>query len=569
MAFDALSLSVISKELRNSLIGGKITKIYQPERDEIILFVWNKQSFKLLISANASVNRIHLTDKLTENPQSAPSFCMLLRKHLTNAVITDIYQMPYERVLDFSLNCKNELGYEKTYHLIFELTGKTSNIILTDSEYIIADSIKHLPQDINSSRLIMSGNKYSFFDAQNKLLPFELERIRQLLEQSHTSIKDLLIENLLGVSQDTVKEFVYGTDDNDRSPTNINAVLNNIADYQTRIDSPTPNIVFVNGSPTDVLPFDYKSKHGEKMYYNTLNSAHDNYYYFLDKYQRFRDKAKSITAIVKNAISRTEKKLAIQKQSLLDAQDNIKYKEFGDLILSNIYKIKNQAAYLETENYFDKDYATVRIPLEANLSPQQNAQNYYKKYQKQKSTILHNSKLVKDNTELLNYLQTVKQSLLYCNELSDLSEIQSELISQNIIKEKKTQKKQKELPSKPLLYNVYGFDIWVGKNNTQNDYVTFKLAQSTDIWLHTQFVHSSHTVIVSNGNAIPDNVLSVAAEITAYFSQARQGSKIAVDYTLKCNVKKPRKSPIGFVTYDSYKTIIVNPNEHKQLLKQL
>ena len=567
MAFDALSLSVLQCELQKKLVDGKITKIYQPEKDEIILHIFNKGNHKLVISSNASVNRIHLTDKPTEAPQVAPSFCMLLRKHLTNATITNIQQMPYERVLDFSLKSKNELGYTNQLHLIFELTGKTSNLILCKEDYTVIDSIKHLPQDLSTQRIVMAGSKYSFFAQQDKILPFEFDKLQNLITQSVTPLRTLLKENLLGVSIDTINEFLYGIDEENHSLLNAQRVIDNAKQYQANLQNPRPNVVLQNGSPTDANPFDFKSKKGEKLYFETLNQAHDYYYHQQDRFQRFRDKAKSISTIVKNAISRTEKKIAIQRQSLLEAQESQQNKLFGDLILANIYNVKPNATTLNAINYYHEDCPTVAIPLDATLSPQQNAQNYFKKYRKQKSTVEHNTKLIEENLKLLDYLQSVKQALSYCNETGDLAEIHQELVEQGIIKEKKSNKKQTLPPTKPLEYLVDGYTVYVGKNNLQNHHVTFKLSKPEDLWLHTHDVHSSHAIIVKKDEDIPDNVLVTVAEIVAWFSQARQGGKVAVDYTPKMYVKKPNKAPSGFVIYNTYYTHIATPNEHNELKK--
>ena len=565
MAYDALTLSVLCEELSGALVGGKITKIYQPERDEIILFVFNKQTYKLLISSNAGVNRIHITEMPTDNPKTAPSFCMLLRKHLTNATIAAITQMPYERVLEFALQVTDELGYKKDMKLIFELTGKTSNIILTEGNYTVLDSIKHLPQDLDSKRIIMSGAKYSFFPPQNKIVPFDLPRVREFLSTCNLPLRKTLPEVLLGVSQSTVNEILYKIDENDHTVVNHSLVVDRIAQYKANLAHKRPNVVLRDGNPIDVNPFDYQSVVGEKIYFETLNAAHDYYYFLLDKTQRALSKAKSISTIVKNAVSRTEKKLAIQRQSVLEAESREQFKHYGDLILSNVWQIKQGS-----EAFTCYDYETeqnVTIPLDKQLTPQQNAQAYYKKYRKLKSSAEHNGKLIEENTKLLEYLTTIKASLKYCVEAEDLQQIREELIELGLIREKQQSKKKENAPVKPLRYDVEGYVVYVGKNNAQNNYVTFKLAKPEDVWLHTQKIHSSHVVIVNDKNCpVPDSVIVTAAEICAYYSQANAGSKIAVDYTAKSNVKKPNKAPLGFVVYDVYKTILVNPDRHVTLL---
>ena len=568
MAYDALSLSVLANEFNSLLVGGKITKIYQPEKDEIVLFVFNKVTRKLVISANATVNRIHLTDMPTDNPKTAPSFCMLLRKHVTNATITAVKQMPYERVLDFSLVGSDELGYKTQLHLVFELTGKTSNIILTDCNYVILDSIKHLPQDMDCKRLIMTGAQYNFFLPQDKLFPFDFPRVREFLSTCNAPLRHALAENLLGVSNATVNEILYGIDENDHTTINNDKVIQRLSYYEKNLKAPTPCVVMQHGAPMDVCPFPYQSVKGELTHFDTLNAAHDHYYYLLDKTQRFNDKAKAITQVVKNAISRTEKKLAAQRQSLLDAENRETLRQYGDLILSNIWKIHQGCETLTCENYFDNN-TTVTVPLDKMLSPQQNAQAYYKKYRKAKSAVEHNQKLVEENTRLLEYLQTVRESLRYCTEADDLAEIRSELVAIGLVKETHTgKKKQIEPPVKPLCYNVHGYTVYVGKNNLQNNHVTFKLARQTDVWLHTQKIHSSHVAIIAqDGEIIPDQVIVGAAEICAYYSQGNGGAKIPVDYTQRQNVKKPNHAPPGFVVYNTYQTILVTPNRHTEWLQ--
>lgn len=566
MAYDALSLSVLCEEFANTLVGGKITKIYQPERDEIVLFVFNKQTYKLLISANAGVNRIHITEMPTDNPKTAPSFCMLLRKHITNATITGIYQMPFERVIEFSLQVSDELGYKKDMKLIFELTGKTSNIILTDGNYIVLDSIKHLPQDLDSKRIIMSGAKYNFFLPQDKICPFDFARVREFLSSCNTPLRKTLPEVLLGVSQTTVNEILHGMDENDHTIVNHSLVVDRLAQYKANLSHKKPNVILVDGTPVEACPFEYQSKKGERLYFDTLNRAHDNYYFLLDKAQRFNDKAKSVSTVVKNAISRTEKKLAIQRQSVLEAQSRETYKQYGDLILSNLWQIGKDSESLRCYDYYNS--CEVTIPLDKILTPQQNAQAYYKKYRKLKSSAEHNTKLVEENQKLLDYLLTIKQSLKNSTEPDDLQQIRDELAALGLIRDKQTKKKI-DVPVKPLHYVIGGYNVYVGKNNVQNNFVTFKLARANDIWLHTQKIHSSHVIIVNDKDGdVPDDVIVAAAEVCAYYSQASGGSKIPVDYTAKTNIKKPNKAPLGFVVYSVYQTVLVNPDRHIAQLQQ-
>ncbi len=563
MALDALTLSVITNELAQTLVGGKINKIMQPERDEVILNIYNnRNNHRLLLSANASVNRVHLTEYAVTNAPNAPSFCMLLRKHLLNATITGITQMPYERVIDITLLNKDELGYTGTLHLIFELTGKTSNTILTNENYVIFDCIKHLPQDLSTTRLIMAGGKYSFFPPQNKLLITDSKAIAELITTSSENIITLLASNVLGVSTETITEMLFRLDSDDHSQENCDKINTAISSYLTLLGS-NPNVVFNNGTPKGAYSHEYHIK-GERMYFDSLNTAHDKYYYYLDRGQRFKNKSKSTTTIVKNAISRCEKKIAIQKQSIIEASTSTTNKTYGDLILSNLHMIKGNQTELNAIDYMQEDCPTVTIPLEGNLSPQQNAQKYYKKYHKQKSTIEHSTKQIEENSKLLDYLLSIQQSLKNCTDSNDLNDIVVELREINLIKDKKS--KIAPSNSSPIVYNVDGYKILVGKNNLQNNDLTFKIAKPHDMWLHTQSVHSCHTIIVTEGKEIPDNVLLIASQITAYYSQSRNSSKILVDYTVKSNIKKPPKARLGYVIYHVYNTIIVDPHQHSQYI---
>ncbi len=565
MAYDSLTLSILVKELNIALLGAKINKISQPERDEIFLHTFGKGNNKLVISANATINRIHLTANNLASPVTAPNFCMLLRKHISNATITNIEQMPFERVVDFTLETKNDLGYFETKHLIFELTGKTSNIILTNSDYVIFDTLKHLPTDINTERILLNGAKYQFFPVRDKITINETEKIELLVTSSNIPLKSLLLDYLLGVSVSTINEIMYSIDENNHSQINAKRIIDSITNYKQNIENPKPNIVFCNGVPNEVYPFDYHSVKGEKRYFETLNNAHDQFFILKDNALRYQQKSKTVSNAVKNAISRTEKKIAIQAESLIDCQDYEKYKTMGDMILGNIYLLKPNATNLTAIDYSNEDCKEITIELDKNLSAQRNAQEYFKKYRKQKNTIEITKNIIEDNKKQLDYLRGVAQFIKFCDNDNDLNEINEELVNAGVIKEKSN--RVKKLPqSKPLHYNIEGFDIFVGKNNVQNDFLTNKMAKSDDIWLHTQSIHSSHTIIISNNISIPDEVILLSAEITAFYSQAQQGTKIAVDYTPKKYLSKPKKAPLGFVVYDQYNTVIVNPNPHLEFV---
>lgn len=562
MAFDALSLSLLIKELREKAIGAKLNKIFQPEKDELHFLLFNGGSFRLVLSANASVNRFCVTAFPAENPLAAPSFCMLLRKHVAGGVISGITQQPFERVVELTIENKNELGYKQTKRLIFEVTGKSANIILTDENYTILDTLKHFDADLNSQKLLVAGAKYRFFE-KTRLYPDEGEKIAAAAREFNGDLFDFFASTVAGLSPRTIRELCAAAGDQKK---NAAAALES---YLKKLLSPKPQIIFDKGRPCDVVPFDYESYNGEKIYFETLNAAHDRFYHEKDKALRFAEKSKSISTVIKNALIRTEKKLGLQKQALIEAQDGEKYRIFGDLILSNLHRIKKSDEKLTAQNYYEDACPETEIPLNKALTPQQNAQQYYKKYNKLKKSLLYNRKLVEENSELVDYLKSLSYSVSISEE-SDLPQIEEEMKRAGLIKVKKnsaSKNKDKEILSAPKRYEIEGFSVFVGKNNLQNEQVSFRIAKAKDIWLHTQTIHSGHVAIITEGREVPPSVLLKAAEITAFFSQARSGTKIAVDYTLRANVKKPSGAKTGFVTYTDFSTLIVNPDEHTELLK--
>ena len=562
MAYDALSLSVLTSEFNAVLLDAKINKIYMPNSDEVLFLLYaNKKTYRLVISCNTNLNRIHLTNQESENPQNAPAFCMLLRKYLTGSVITQIYQQPFERVIDFSIDTKNELGYTYSVHLIFELTGRDSNLILTDADYKIIDSLRRFSVDLEASRIVLPNAVYKFFPPQEKFSIDAFSDIKNAALKT-VDIRDFLTKNVMGIAHSTAYEISVLAQNDAKN------IDNALKIYLDNLKNKKPNVIFVNDAPFDVFPFEYISKTGQKVFYNTLNEAHDAFFSQKESHRRFSERSKSINTVLKNAINRTEKKLGLQRQAMLEAENSEQNRIFGDLILSNLHNISKHADYLTTVNFFDESNSLITIPLDKRYTPQQNAQIYYKKYAKQKNSLTVNAKLVEENNQILNYLKSVAQSVKNCTQSEDFEQVTQELTENGFIKAKKADSRKKaQSRITPLIYEVEGFTVTVGKNNVQNDYVTFKIAKGADLWFHTQKIHSSH-LIISNPNhtEIPDSVIKTAAEITAYFSQGVSGSKIPVDYCLKKYVKKPIGAKCGFVTYTDYLTIIVDPIRHEESL---
>ncbi len=556
MPLDALTLNVIVQELQTSLRGCRITKIHQPENDEISLVLHGNANLRLVLSANPTLPRIHLTGTVKENPYNAPSFCMLLRKHLLNGTIQDVSQTPLERAVDLTVQTKNDFGYLQTKHLIAEITGKSANLILTDERYVIIDTLKHLPMDVSSKRNLLAGFPYPALTQSGRFAPWDDALKERILSAEPDQAVAVLRASVQGAAAQSVTEMAG-------SFTTSAELWQNVQTFTERLRHPQPNVTLKeDGTFLDFYPFDYRTIPYQKRFFATLNEALDAYYAARDTAFRFRDHAHGVATVVKNAVARAEKRLGIQMQALEDCKNYDTLRETGELILANLYLIPRQANEITVDDYYRGGTRT--IPLDPTLSPQQNAQKYFKKYAKQKSTVEHTLTLTEETKSLLDYLQTVQISLKYSTSPADLEQIKQELAQAGILKTKQKRQagKTKEIPNKPLHYLVGGYDVFVGKNNLQNEYVTFRLADGNDLWFHTKHVHSAHVLL--KGSDVPNEVLQTTAEITAFFSQT--DTKTEVDYTQKKHVKKPGGAKPGFVTYTNYETCYVAPNEHRELL---
>ena len=559
MPLDSITLGVLVKELNTKLIDSKITKISQPEKDEIVLHIFCGQNLKLLISANAALPRIHLTNSVKENPLTAPAFCMLLRKHLTNGTITSIRQQPFERVIIFDIFAGNEMGDKETKHLIAEIIGKAANLFLTDESYRILGTFRQMPLSTLNSRPSLPGQTYEFL-SQERISPDNFSEIENILSSANPQDPiSFLQEKLFGLSWSTLQEII-------QTETNSKKICKRFAEFYDSLNAPNPIVVFDNQQkPIDVLPIDYKTISNFKKTYSSLNEAFDDYFQQKDAVQRHGEKTRQYATIIKNAIARITKKIALQRETLLEAENNEQNKICGEIILANIYKIKKGDKELIAQNYYDESSVEIKIPLNDLLNPQQNAAKYFKKYSKEKKTVEYTTKLLVENQAQLDYLLSIKQSLNNPLSSSDMDEIAIELDSLKLTKKEKTTKKKKQMPQvKPMRFEIDSFTVFVGKNNIQNDKLVSSAAPN-DIWMHTKDLHSAHLIILSNNQVIPDKVLLTCAQITAYFSEGKDSTKIAVDYTLKKHIKKPGGSPPGFVTYTNQQTIIVDPLSHSDL----
>lgn len=563
MPLDGILVNALVYELNNDLTGATIQKIYQPEKDELFLLLHTKQGpQRLIISANAANPRAHLTKTVKENPASPPMFCMLLRKKISGGKILSVTQPGLERVIDIAIESYTELGDLTVKHLIAELMGRHSNIILADEEGKIVDSIKHVDISVSSIRYVLPGLTYLPPPSQGKLNPLsasldEIENALYSLNEG-ADVSSGLVGIFTGFSPLAAREISNGI----AAETSVSQIIDKLEEMVKRIKKCDfePCIIFEEEKIVDYWAFNVNQYKGLRTITqkDSISEAMDEFYLLRDLGERKKQRAQALNKSVTNALERCRKKLLLQQQTLKDALKKDNYKIKGDLIIANIYRIESGMDKVSLENYYEEGSPLIDIELDKRLSPSKNAQRFYSRYNKAKVA----EKMVSEQMELnlleIKYLESVLHSIAEANMSGDLEEIRQELINEGYIRKvSKKKEKEKKHAFAPLEFELDGFKIFVGKNNRQNDYLTLKIAYSNDIWLHTKDIPGSHVIIKSGGSQVPDDVLLYAARLAAKHSKAGAGAKTAVDYTSVKNVKKPSGAKPGMVIYENYKTLYV------------
>ncbi len=580
MALDGVFLYKLKNEM-SFLKGAHLDKIYQPSKDELVFLLRCKEgSFRMLLSARSGASRIHFTSSRPENPASPPMFCMLLRKYLGSARITDIIQNGFERVITLVFSSTNEMGDVISLSLVCELIGNQSNIILTDQNNIIIDAL-HRSDLENSGRIIQTGARYTFPTPTKKLNLLENKTdfvTKKILSLGEIPLWKAFIDTIEGISPLVAREIAYRICDSEKTVNelsdaekmNITGVLNALLSDIT--DNNTPVLLLDgNGIPKD-FSFTHINQYQplltEKLY-PSFSQLLDAFYSEKENAERIHRNAQDIFKLLYVLINRTEKKIALRKKELLDCKGKEKLRIFGELIKANLYRLSSGMTSFDTENYYDENLSKITIPLDKALSPSANADKYFKEYKKSCTAEKLLSELIEKAESDLIYFYSVLDELSRAQSLSELNEIRDELTQSGIIKAPKNVPKKKKDNLQFLQFTTpNNKKILVGKNNCQNDLLTLKTAAKQDIWFHTKNLPGSHTVLISDSNDIKEEDIIYAASVAAYHSKAKESSNVPVDYTLIKYVKKPAGAKPGMVIYTNEKTVYVSPYYFKTNLDE-
>lgn len=562
MAFDGITVAAVVDELKEKLLNTRINKIAQPESDELLLTIkGNSTQYRLLVSADASLPLIYLTEDNKTSPMNAPAFCMLLRKHIQNGRIVDVYQPGLERVIVFVVEHLNEMGDLCRKKLIVELMGKHSNIIFCNEDDIILDSIKHISGMVSSVREVLPQRAYFIPKTEEKIELKEASKdmITGRVFEKALPLYKALYGQITGVSPILAQEMCYRAGlDADRAANSFEApdrekMYEAIMQIALIIENGdySPVVYYENKIPKEysALPLTLyeKSAGVSAREYDSVSELLCSYYAEKNKVTRMRQKTVDLRKIISNAIERNAKKLDLQLKQLKDSDKKDKYRIYGELLNTYGYGIEEGAKEAELINYYDN--TTVKVPLDPTLSAKDNAKKYFDKYSKLKRTAEALQTLTKETEEELKHLETVAVCIDLAEREEDLIQIKEELIESGYVKRKGVGKKEK-ITSKPYHYvSRDGIDIYVGKNNFQNEELTFKISTGNDWWFHAKGMPGSHVIMKTDLKEIPDSSFEDAARLAAYYSKGREQDKVEVDYIQKKNVKKPNGGKPGFVVY--------------------
>ncbi len=569
MAFDGITVASLRTELSKALTGGRITKIAQPEADELLLTIKNnKNQYRLLISASASLPLLYLTDSNKPSPMTAPGFCMLLRKHLGGGKIIGVTQPSLERILQFEIEHLNELGDLCRKLLIVELMGKHSNLIFCREDGMILDSIKHVSSAVSSVREVLPGRTYFIPVTQEKLDPmtFDGNTMLQAILRKPLPLGKAVYTTLTGFSPVMAEELCHRSSlDSHRPPSELtknqqemllHQLLRILADIKAEQFAPR---IFCQGKePVEfsALPLTIYDDL-EARPFSSISNLLETYYASKNTITRIRQKSSDLRRIVQTALERSRKKYDLQARQLKDTEKREKYKIYGELLHAYGYNLEEGARSLDALNYYTNE--TITIPLDSQLTPQENAKKYFDKYGKLKRTYEAVTELLAETEKEVAHLESISQALDIALSEEDLVQIREELMESGYIRKRRSQDKKPKITSRPFHYlSSDGFHIYVGKNNLQNDELTFKFSSGNDWWFHAKGTAGSHVILKSEGKEVPDRAFEEAGRLAAYYSKSRGNEKVEIDYVEKKHVKKPGSAKPGFVVYYTNYSLVID-----------
>lgn len=573
MAFDGIVIANLVKDLIDKIVSGRISKIAQPEKDELLLTIkGNRENFRLLISANASLPLLYFTETNKPSPLTAPNFCMLLRKHIANGRIVSISQPGLERIVRIEIEHLDEMGDLKRKFLIVELMGKHSNIIFCDDENKILDSIKHISAQVSSVREVLPGREYFIPHAGEKKDPLTIteEEFKELIGKTPQNLSKALYTDLTGLSPTVSAELCHlasldgdisAKDFSDSELTHLYHAFTWIMD-DVRQGNFTPNIIYQKEKPVEFasIPLsmfsggDYRS-----VSFPSISALLERYYAERNTVSRIHQKSTDLRKILTNSLERSYKKRDLQQKQIKDTEKREKFRIYGELLNTYGYGIQEGEKSFRCLNYYDNTEIT--IPLDPTLSAQENAVRYFDKYNKQKRTFEATSRQLEQTEAEIEHLESISTFLDIARKEEDLAQIKEELTEYGYIKRHFSGgKKQKKAVSRPFHYlSSDGFHIYVGKNNYQNEELTFKLASGNDWWFHAKGIPGSHVIVKTEGKELPDRVFEEAGALAAYYSRGRGQDKVEIDYIQKKNLKKVPGAAPGFVVYHTNYSLVAAP----------
>lgn len=565
MSFDGLFTKAMVDELARTLKGGRINKVHQPYKNEVILTIRaNGVNQKLLFSAHPSYARVQLSNEAYENPSEPPMFCMLLRKHIEGYILEDIYQVENDRMIIFEIKGRNEIGDVSYKQLIIEIMGRHSNIVLVDkTRNIILDSVKHVSFAVNSHRAILPGQPYIYPPEQNKQNPFLAVKddVLRKIDFNSGKLDRQIVEHFAGTSPLFAKEVIFRSGIANRTtvPQTFIQMIQRI-----QIGELSPAIMSTGNKEVFYL-FPLAHIKGEVKSFSTLSEMLDRFYFGKAERDRVKQQGNDIERLIINEKEKNEKKIEKLESTLREAEKADQLQRFGELLTANLYAAKKGMKEIEVIDYYDEMGGKVAIPLDPRKTPSENAQKYFSKYQKAKNSVSIVIEQIEKAREEVIYFENLLQQVQSASP-KDIQEIREELVEGGYIRDRQRRNAKKISKAKPILDHYFssdGTEIIVGKNNKQNDYLTNKLAARDEIWLHTKDIPGSHVVIRSKEPS--EGTINEAAKLAAYFSKARNSSSVPVDFTKVRYVKKPSGAKPGFVIYDNQQTVYVTPEEEMVL----